>query len=387
MNLDALGRDWDVVVIGAGVAGAVAAYLLARHGRHVLLVEKASWPRAKACGGCVNAATLHLLKAIGLEEVGRAGGRYDRISLAAAGRRAELALPQGRAMSREWLDALLVDGAIEAGARFLPETRARLEPLMPGAGYRTLWLRQTRCRVQVHARLVLACDGLASRTLLDDAQGEPLIALQSRIGLGTTVDEAPEYYAPGSIHMACGPHGYVGLVRAEDARLNVGAALDPAWVKRVGGPIRAVAATLGHAGFPHWPALERADWQGTPPLTRKRSWLGAERVLVAGDAAGYVEPFTGEGMGWAVASAVALEPFALKAVNGWQQTMVGQWTRRHGELLRARRRGCQWIAVLLRRPRMVSSLLPLIHTAPGMAIPLTAWLNRDYRQLSDQVRS
>ena len=44
--------DWDAVVIGAGPAGSVAASLLARSGRRTLLVERATFPRTKVCGGC-----------------------------------------------------------------------------------------------------------------------------------------------------------------------------------------------------------------------------------------------------------------------------------------------------------------------------------------------
>lgn len=385
MNPEALGRDWDVVVIGAGVAGAVAAYLLARRGLQVLLVEKASWPRAKACGGCVNAATLQLLSDIGISEVGRAGPAYHQIQLACGKRHAEIPLPAGHALSRSRLDDLLVEHGIRAGVHFLPSTQARLQGADSEAGRRSLLLRQARRRARVRTRLVLACDGLGSRVVRDETPDEPKVSDRSRIGLGTTLDDAPRFYRRGTIHMACGAPGYVGLVRVENGGLNIGAALDPAWVKARGGPAPGIASLLRDAGFPAFDALNDADWQGTPHLSRKRARLGAARVLIAGDAAGYVEPFTGEGIGWAVAGAVALEPLAVEAVGGWRDDMVSQWTMRHGELLRARQRGCHAVTALLRHSWLVSSaLLPLLSVAPGLASPLTAWLNRGYRFTSKE---
>ena len=58
-------KTWDVAVVGAGPAGSVAACLLARRGLDVLLLDQARFPRAKACGGCLNRSTLARLAAAG----------------------------------------------------------------------------------------------------------------------------------------------------------------------------------------------------------------------------------------------------------------------------------------------------------------------------------
>src|SRR5690348_14845948 len=121
---DELPREWDVVVVGAGVAGAVSAMHLARSKLRVLLVEKSSCPREKVCGGCLNAAALHALAAAGVEL--NDGRDYARKRLACDGRAAEFPLPPGVAISRKRLDAILVEHAIRAGACFLPATRASL---------------------------------------------------------------------------------------------------------------------------------------------------------------------------------------------------------------------------------------------------------------------
>ena len=62
----------------------------------------------------------------------------------------------------------------------------------------------------------------------------------------------------------------------------------------------AATAVLREARFPAIPALAGAEWRGTPLLTRRESRLAANRLFLLGDAAGYAEPFTGEGMTWAV---------------------------------------------------------------------------------------
>ncbi|HEX5514327.1 MAG TPA: FAD-dependent monooxygenase [Gammaproteobacteria bacterium] len=376
MSLETLPEEWDVVVVGAGVAGTVSASRLARRGLSVLLTDKAQWPRHKACGGCINAAALRALAAAGLADISGAGPAYGQIHLACGRHQAVLALPRGRALSRRRLDAMLADHAIAAGARFLPSTQATLNAA--DAGSRGVTLRCGDQRATVRAQLVLASDGLGSRLLGQAASTQLQVDEHSRIGVGTVVAAAPPFYQPGSIYMACGAQGYVGLVRVEHDQLNIGAALDPAWVKRCGGPAAAVAQTLQATAFPTFDALRAARWHGTPRLTQRRRRLGAERVLALGDAAGYVEPFTGEGMAWALVSAAAVEPLALAAAAGWRDELVDQWTARQAALLRPRQRTCRALSMALRRPRLVAALLPLLKVAPMTVAPLTAWLNRDF---------
>ncbi|HET7569995.1 MAG TPA: FAD-dependent oxidoreductase [Gammaproteobacteria bacterium] len=367
--------QWDVAIVGAGVAGAVAAFRLARRGLRVLLADKADWPRDKVCGGCINAAALHALAALGLTEPASLGQPYAEMRLSANGRQARVPLPAGRAISRRRLDAALVEAATEAGAVFSPATRvAPLEARDDSAG-RRLELRRGAERWPVRAKIVLACDGLNSRLLQEPGEIQP----GSRIGVGAVIGNAPSDYRPGIIYMACGAHGYAGLVRVEDRRLDVAAALDPDWIKHIGGPAAAVTATLRSAGLPLFDALASARWRGTPQLTRRHGRLGGYRLLALGDAAGYVEPFTGEGMAWAIASAAAIEPFVLAAVADWRNELVEAWTVRHRALIRNRQRACRGIATLLRRPRLVAGAVRVAAAAPAVAAPLTAWLNRDFK--------
>lgn len=214
---------------------------------------------------------------------------------------------------------------------------------------------------ETRARLVLLASGLSAAV---EFGSRP--APRSRVGLGAHLpaSDAAAFDPAGSqadaITMLCGPEGYVGLVRDEGGRLNVAAAVDPEELRRLGGQ-ELVARLLARSGLQ---ALPPADWHGTPPLTRKGPVV-AERVLALGDAAGYVEPFTGEGIGWALATARAVVPFAMQ---GWSEAMHRLWPR---EVQRAvRSRTCRATAAVLRHPRLLGSLLPLLAAAPGLAAPL-----------------
>ena len=371
MQIDALPRDWDVIIIGAGVAGALSALRLARSSLRVLLVEKACWPRAKVCGGCLNASALHALAdgGVTLEE----GRRYARMRLACGSRTAEFALPEGIAISRQRLDAVLVEYATRAGAWFVSGVHAALDEAHPGG--RGVLLREALRRRTLSARIVLDCGGLGSR-LLPGIDWR--VANGARIGVGACATRVADGYRAGTIHMACARHGYVGLVRAEDDRTNIAAALDPVWCSKAGGPAGAINTILAEAGLPRIEGLGDLHWHGTPRLTCKRHALGTDRVLIVGDASGYVEPFTGEGMAWAIADAEAVVPLVRAAVSRQDDALIARWSGRHAGLLRARQTVCRGVCRLLRHPRLLATALTCIDAAPALTAPLSTWLNRDF---------
>src|SRR5207244_2699889 len=102
----------------------------------------------------------------------------------------------------------------------------------------------------VSASLVLAADGLGGHFLAGAGGLRPRPVANSRIGAGTTADEAPESYTPGRVFLACGSGGYVGLARLEDGRLDVAAAFDRQAVRRAGGPGEAAADILRQVALP-----------------------------------------------------------------------------------------------------------------------------------------
>src|SRR5205823_9740112 len=102
LNMDDL---WDAVVVGAGPAGSVSAALLAQRGWRVLLLEKSPWPRDKACGGCVNAAAVRMLREAGLGGVLSGAAAMTKMMVQAGIRALHVPLPAGVAEQRRKLDA------------------------------------------------------------------------------------------------------------------------------------------------------------------------------------------------------------------------------------------------------------------------------------------
>jgi flavin-dependent dehydrogenase len=375
----AAGQVWDVLVAGAGPAGALAARQAALAGRRVLLVDSRSFPRTKVCGACLNGQALSVLNSVGLGTLPAAlgGVSLGDFDVRSAGRGAHIALPEGIAVSRLRFDAALVESARAAGASFLPETTATVGGLCASGGdeCRIVSLRD-RDVIEARARVVLAADGLPHSCLREHAEFSSEVAAGARVGLGGHVIDYPPDYAPGTIFMAVGRHGYVGLVRVEEGVLNIAAALAPEFVKGSGGPPQALAAVLADAGFPPIAALEAADWHGTLPLTRRTHRTAARRILLLGDAAGYVEPFTGEGMAWAFAAAAASTPFVERGLARWDGALEDEWQATLQRLVLRRQRWCRALAWALRHPLAIRLVLGSIALVPSIARPVVRSLNK-----------
>jgi flavin-dependent dehydrogenase len=370
-------RTWDVVVVGAGPAGAMAARELARRGCAVLLVDRAAFPRWKVCGCCLNGHALDTLQAAGLGQVVSRNGSVplEGIRLATSGGAACLSLSGGVSLSRETFDAALVAAAIEAGAAFLPQTQALLPPSEAIRASRMLVLSTAPDRTRsVAARVVLAADGLGGKLAARAGVSVMAATPGARIGAGVVAAEGPAFYAPGTIYMACGRYGYLGLVRLEDGRLDLAAAFDAQGVRDCGGPGRAADKLLSEVGWPTVPRLAELAWRGTPTLTRRPRRLAADRLFLLGDAAGYIEPFTGEGMAWALASARALAPLAARAVEHWHPVLARQWSEAHRRLIGRRQLVCRLLAAVLRSPRLTRTLVRALTFAPALAVPVVRYL-------------
>jgi flavin-dependent dehydrogenase len=377
--------DWDVIVIGAGPAGALAAHQLARCQLRVLLVEKRAFPRWKVCGSCLNGVALRALEEAGLGHlVGDLGAvPLGRIRLGLQGRQLDLALPAGRSLSRGRLDLALCEAAVAAGAVLRSPCEATVARSHPGG--REVLLRSGADVQITSARVVLVATGLGSPGLGRAGLGraglgpelpiETRISPWARIGAGCELDAGVSGYGRGTIHMAIGRYGYVGLVRNEAGALNLAAAFDRPHLIAAGGPASCAAAVLAEAGFDPLPEAAAATWRATPALTRRCKPLAAERVLLLGDAAGYVEPFTGEGMGWALVGALAVVPLVLQGQREWQRSMEREWSRRHARLIGSRQRFCHGLAFTLRRPGLSRGLLAAAGRWPALTAPLLQHLD------------
>jgi flavin-dependent dehydrogenase len=198
----------------------------------------------------------------------------------------------------------------------------------------------------------------------------------SRIGLGTVLDDGQSFGEPGTLYMACDAAGYVGIAPVEEGRLDVAAAVDAAALGAVTSPGKLVSVILNNAGLPVPAGLEEAEWRGTPPLTRQTRPLGSHRCLLVGDAAGYVEPFTGEGIGWALQSAVLACTLLAEELGVWDADLPVRWKKLHDRAFGRHQRNCRRIVQLLRNKTVRTLVLWSLRRAPSLARPVVRRLDQ-----------
>ncbi|MBT6158072.1 MAG: NAD(P)/FAD-dependent oxidoreductase [Planctomycetaceae bacterium] len=375
----AAAKPWDAIVVGAGPAGSIAARQLSLSGLRTLLVERKAFPRNKVCGACINGRAVAALHLLGLD------GVLDRLSpipltrfhVRCGSGRGEILLPAGVAVSRAVFDTELAAAAIAAGAEFLPETSATLLGDAPTQPVRAVQLLQQEKDVTtIVARVVLLADGLSNSSLPQDHELRGHVAPHSRIGVGGVVEHCPPGFENGTIYMAVGKVGYVGLVRVEAGRLNVAAALDPVALGRDERPATAIASLLASSRFPGVASIESTAWTGTVPLTRSSPNPAGRRVLMLGDAAGYVEPFTGEGIASALTNGTAAATLVARNISAWNEDVERQWVLQHRQLFDDRQRWCRRLARLLWHPWAVRGVLRGLSIAPWLARPIVNRLNQ-----------
>jgi flavin-dependent dehydrogenase len=124
---------------------------------------------------------------------------------------------------------------------------------------------------------------------------------------------------------------------------------------------------------------------GTMPLTRQLTPVAAPGIFVLGDAAGYVEPFTGEGMAWALAGAEAVVPFVKQAAISPAEAIEREWQNAYANTIGREQRWCRVIAHCLRWPAVVTPLVMLLGRHPGVASPVLAHLAPRTRAIPERT--
>lgn len=361
---------WDAIVVGAGIAGSLTALQLARRGRKTLLIERQRLPRGKVCGACLNPDAISSFRKAGVwQRIEALGGHWlNGYELRCPGRRATLTLPGGHAVSRPAMDTVLAAAAIEAGAAYLDTTPVTLAAAENVATYRRVVDKRGNAYC---GSVIVAANGFSTVERSNSGDHVVDIASDSRVGLSAEwplpADERLDdgMLAPGTIYMAVGPNGYVGLVVTEGGRVNLAAAVDRVAVQ-ASSPAQACDQILTACGWKLTDALRGVRFHGTAAMTRQRRVAGGHRLLFIGDASGYVEPFTGEGMAWAAASALSAGSLVDQAIESWHESCPLIWTKNLRILLGGRQRRCKWISRLLRYPTLARYTIGTLSAFPTL---------------------
>jgi flavin-dependent dehydrogenase len=324
----------EVAIVGGSVAGAVLATRLAQRGCQVVVLERSPAWLWRAGGVFSSPAAMAALRRVG----------FDSTMLATVAR----PIPAMRVETRAGTAFRLTYGTESGGEPAVGFDRARLDTMLlecaaaEGADVRrgrnvtavdlangVLTMRGPEAdRVRVRASVIVGADGPHS-VVARSARVDRPVRLRPRVGLSYHLaDPDSDGTAPRDARMVLLDDGYIGIAPVPGRRVNIGIVLGPSWrppLMSEGAP--ALAARIVAAVEPT--AGDAARWRTGEPMDRVAgAWPLGHRVtrragsgwLLVGDAAGFLDPFTGEGLHRAVVStelaAAAIEALLRRPASG-----------------------------------------------------------------------
>jgi menaquinone-9 beta-reductase len=308
----------DALVVGAGPAGCVAAIVLARAGLQVLMVDRARFPRHKLCGDTVNPGALAVLRQMGLDAAESGLAISGMVVTGPGGVQVDAVYPRnftGRSLPRHDLDYALVRAAERAGVE-IEEDVVVERPLVDqarGAVSGVILRRKRGCPADVHARIVIAADGRESRLARYLSLARYAVEPR-RWAVGSYFANVAGLTAKGEMHIRA--DRYIGVAPLPGGLAN--ACVVTANRLRLREPYALLADSLKNE-----PELadrfRSAEMVARPvvlgPLAVECVAPGMPGLLLAGDAAGFIDPMTGDGLRFALRGAQLAAAEALRTLE------------------------------------------------------------------------
>jgi geranylgeranyl reductase family protein len=335
-------RQADVIVVGAGPAGASTAYHLAQAGVDVLLLEKAAFPRDKICGDGLTPRAVKQLIGMGFDLDGPGWQKNHGLRIVGAGHRLELPWPDlasfppyGAVRTRMDLDETLARHAEKAGAR-LTERTAVTGPLLDERTGRVIGVtakpvddrgRRVGDEITYRAPVVVACDGVSSRMGtalgLERRENRPMaVAVRAYYETPRHDDPWMESWlelwdgTPGESNLLPG-YGWIfgvgdGTANVGLGILNTSAAFQSVDYKDL--LVRWLANTPEEWGFREENLVGRIA-SAALPMGFNRKPHYTRGMLLVGDSGGMVNPFNGEGIDYALEAGHIAADTILQALS------------------------------------------------------------------------
>jgi geranylgeranyl reductase family protein len=359
-------ETFDVAIVGGGPAGSSCGAFCATAGLRTIVLEREKFPREKVCGDCLNPACWPVLRRLGIAERVRQlpHGNLDTVEfIAIRGRRTVVDLPSGDdseiAVKRSLFDALLVRRASELGAHISEETTVSA---VSKRANNDGWRIETSGGRIFAAKTLVGADGRNSTVArLCNLLPRPLrerVALQAHIPLPADFGNR--------VILQFLPEGYSGQAPVNREELNLCLVSNPS----------------NMLGLRRWAEkrfnLQRDyQWRTITPLTRAALAPAREKLFLVGDAARVVEPFTGEGIYYALRSGELAAQAILKIMSGeCDVDPVTEYAEAHAAMYRGR----LWVNQLSRAavlaPRFASLFVHLARVQPSILRLLTAKIVR-----------